>query len=164
MRLKDQSAQRFRRQTIVRLQQEGQIQSKIAELLEVSQTYVSRIIRSYRQNGERAFEVSTGKGAVSRLSEDQKAQLRGFIDAGAVCYGFEGELWTSQRVKRVIAEQFGVFYGPRQVQRLLKAMGYTPQKPQKVDHRQSASAVGKWKAEELPALKKSRAGKQKNCL
>lgn len=162
MRLKDRSAQKFRRQTIVRLDEEGHGQSKIAELLDVSQSYVSRILRSYKQLGTQAFEVSTGKGAVSRLSGDQKVELCALLEAGVVSYGFEGAIWTSKRVQRVIAEQFGVLYSQRQVDRILKELNYTRQKPQKVDYRQSKASVEAWKTQELSALKKSGGRKKRN--
>lgn len=164
MRLKDQSAQKFRRQMIVRLHEEGKGQSKIAELLDLSQSYVSRILRSYKQSGAQAFEVSTGKGAVPRLSKDQKIQLCALLEAGAVSYGFEGAIWTSKRVQRVIAEQFAVFYSQRQVDRILKELNYTRQKPQKVDYRQSKASVETWKTEGLAALKKSGGRKKKNSV
>lgn len=164
MRLKDRSAQKFRRQTIVRLNEEGHGQSKIAELLDVSQSYVSRIIRSYKKVGTQAFEVSTGKGAVSRLSGDQKVELCELLEAGAVSYGFEGAIWTSKRVQRVIAEQFGVLYSQRQVDRILKELNYTRQKPQKVDYRQSKASVEAWKTEGLAALKKSSGRKKRNGI
>lgn len=155
MRLKGQDAQKFRRQTIIRLSEEGHVQSRIAELLEVGQSYVSRVVRAYREKGVEALEVSTGKGAVSRLSVELKDRLVEILEAGAVSYGFEGAVWTSKRVKRVIAEQFGIFYSQRQVDRLLKGLNYTRQKPQKTDYRQSKTAVEHWKKDELPSLKKS---------
>jgi len=155
MRLKDQSAQKFRRQMILRLHEEGHGQAKIGILLDISQSYVSRILRLHKHLGLRAFEVSTGKGSVSRLSEGQKAQLCELIDAGAVAYGFDGAIWTSKRVVRVIAEQFGISYSQRQVDRILKGLNYTRQKPQKMDYRQSKTAVEQWKKEELSSLKKS---------
>jgi transposase len=155
MRLKDQSAQKFRRQMIIRLQEEGHLQSKIAELLDLSQSYVSRILRSFKQQGAQALDVATGKGAVPRLSKGQKEQLCLILDGGAIAYGFEGEIWTSKRVKRVIEEQFAVNYSQRQVDRILKQLNYTRQKPQKVDYRQSKEAVERWKTESVSALKKS---------
>lgn len=164
MRLKDQSAQKFRRQMIIRLHEEGHLQSKIGELLDLTQSYVSRILRSYDQRGARALEVSTGKGAVSRLTKDQKEQLCAILDAGAIACGFEGAIWTSKRVKRVIEEQFAVSYSQRQVDRILKQLNYTRQKPQKVDYRQSSVAVENWKTEGLPALKKSQSGGEENSL
>ncbi len=160
MRLKDPSAQKFRRQMILRLHEEGHLQSKIADLLQTTQSYVSKILRSYKKQGVSALEVSTGKGAVARLDSEQKEQLSWILDAGAIAYGFEGAIWTSKRVRRVIEEKFGVCYSQRQVDRILKGMDYTRQKPQKVDYRQSKAAMQTWKTEGLPSLKKSR-GREK---
>lgn len=164
MRLKDQSAQKFRRQTIIRLHEEGNSQKKIGELLEITQSYVSRIIRAHKEHGVSALEVSTGKGAVSRLNDTQRDRLREVLDAGASAHGFEGEIWTSKRVRLVIEELFGVHYSQRQVDRIVKQLGYTRQKPQKVDYRQSKADVESWKTAKLPALKKSRRGTKNNSL
>ena len=100
------------------------------------------------------MEVSSGKGAVARLNDEQKQHLTAIIDGGAVTYGFEGAVWTIKRVQRVIEEQFGVVYSQSQVGRILKQLNYTPQKPQKVDYRQSKEALETWKTTHLPALKK----------
>lgn len=162
MRLKDQSAQKFRRQMIIRLHKEGHTQGKIAELLDVTQPYVSRILQTFRLQGASALEVSTGKGAVCRLTTDQKERLKAFLDAGAVAFGFEGELWTAKRIQRVIEEQLGIQYSQRQVYRILQGLNYTRQKPIKVDYRQSKQAIETWKTDQLPELKKSPNGGKKN--
>ncbi len=162
MRLKDQSAQKFRRQMIIRLREEGHTQGKIAELLDLTQPYVNRIIQTFRLQGASALEVSTGKGAVSRLNTDQKERLKVILDSGAVASGFEGELWTAKRIQRVIEEQLGVQYSQRQVYRILEGLNYTLQKPIKVDYRQSKQAVESWKTDQLPELKKSSKREKKN--
>lgn len=154
MRLKDQSAQKFRRQTIVKLYEEGYTQKRISELLSVNQSYISRILKKYQEQGESALAVSTGKGALSRMSLLQKKRLQVLLDGGAEAFGFEGAIWTSKRVRQVIQEKFRVSYSARQVQRILKQLGYTPQKPLAVEDRHDATAAKQWKEEMLPTHKK----------
>jgi transposase len=52
-----------------------------------------------------------------------------FLTHGAEVYGFGGEVWTCARVAHVIEEAFRVSYPKRQVSRLLKRLGWTPQMP-----------------------------------
>jgi len=48
-----------------------------------------------------------------------------------------------------------VDYENKQVGRILQLIKWTRQKPQKKDAKQSLEKVAEWKAETLPALKKS---------
>lgn len=52
----------------------------------------------------------------------------------------EGKFWTVGKVQNVVEQRYGVRYGKRQVQRLLRQMGMYCYKPESRDYRQSAKA------------------------
>ncbi len=98
------------------------------------QQMVSKILDRAANN----LPMSTkGKGLGRRLSVDKLMELPGFLDKGVVFYGFEGSYWTHARVGYVIKKEFNVEYENKQVGRILALIGWTSQKPQKKDARQS---------------------------
>jgi transposase len=48
---------------------------------------------------------------------------------GAEAFGFRGAVWTNPRVSKLIQRELGVRYHPARVSRILKELGWTPQKP-----------------------------------
>ena len=140
----------------VRFREENFKQSKIAEILDKSQGYVSQVLNKFHNYGYEGLKEKKAHGAISRLNDTQKEQLRIIINLGAEKYGFDGNIWNRKRVKLVIQESFGVVYCERQADRIVKSMGYTIQKPKKVDYRQNEDNIKQWKETELPKIKKKR--------
>jgi transposase len=50
---------------------------------------------------------------------------------GAAAWGFETELWTTQRIATVIHREFGVRLHRAHVSRMLTALDWSCQKPEK---------------------------------
>ena len=68
-------------------------------------------------------------GGLAKLTEQQRRQLPEVLAQGPAAYGFDGEIWTRQRVAQVIRQEFGVYYDPTQVGRILQPLGWSPQQP-----------------------------------
>jgi transposase len=73
---------------------------------------------------------------------------------GAESFGFPGEVWTQPRVAALIRDQFGVSYGPSQVGRILKACGWSSQKPMHRATQRDEAAIRRWREERWPQIKK----------
>ena len=73
---------------------------------------------------------------------------------GAEAYGFVGDVWTTPRVADVIEREFGVRYHPAHVSRLLRAVGWSVQKPIQRATQRDQAAIAAWYTERWPALKK----------
>jgi transposase len=126
-------------------------QKTIAQMVDLSQQMVSKILDKFRKD----LPVTTKRvGAKCRLNDENFKNLPILLAKGAEFHGFEGAYWTHARVGHVIKEQFNVSYEDRQVGRILKHINWTWQKPQKKDAKQDLAKVEKWKTKELPALKK----------
>jgi transposase len=137
------------------LKEQNWPQVKIAQALGMTEGWVSQTLKKYRQDGPEALVWKKPAGPLCRLDEQQLAQLVTELNKGAVAHGFEGQVWTRQRVNAVITKLFGVSYDPSQVGRLLKRVGWSRQKPQPKARQQDAAAVQQWREDHLPALKKS---------
>jgi transposase len=94
-------------------------------------------------------------GRPRRLSEEQRTGLRSILLVGALQAGFPTELWTTKRVRTVVKERFDVEYSTVGIWRVLRSLGFTPQKPEKRATQRDEEAIVAWKRKTWPALKKS---------
>ena len=90
-------------------------------------------------------------GATPRLSEDERARLPELLVRGAEANGFRGEVWTCERVAKVIRKEFGVSHHPAHVSRLLKASRQSLQKPQRRAEQRDEEAIDNWKEKKWPS-------------
>src|SRR5262249_35127272 len=69
-------------------------------------------------------------GRPSKLSATQRRQLARLVVAGPEAAGYRTSLWTCRRLVELIRDRFDVLYHPDHVGRLLRACGFSPQRPQ----------------------------------
>ena len=134
---------------------------------EVSPAEVARRVGVTRQSvSVWAEQLAEAKGAVGklkakplgrpkRLDDAQCEELSRMLLKGALVAGFPTELWTIKRVRALIKREFGVSYGSTGCWQLLRALGFTPQKPERRAIQRDEQAIAQWKRTGWPALKKS---------
>jgi transposase len=128
----------------------------IAEALGVSKGAVSRWLKRAREGGVEALYAQPPPGPTPRLTAEQLRQLLGLLALGAEAFGFLGEVWTAKRVAAVIRQEFQVHYHPDHVGRLLRAAGWSPQKPICRATQRDEAAIERWITERWPALEVKR--------
>lgn len=136
------------------LAQAGWRQKDIAAALGVSEGAVSQWLKRAREEGTQALRRRPGSGRKPRLSQAQLARLPEILAQGAAHYGFAGDIWTSARVATVIKQTFGVQYTHRHVSRLLKRIGWSPQKPVTRATQRDEPAIERWRTETWDQLEK----------
>ncbi len=136
------------------LKKEGWSQQRIADALGVSKGAVSQWMKRGRHGGVEALKRQPAPGATPRLSDKQRAKLPKLLERGAQAHGFRGEVWTCERVARVIRTEFGVSYHPAHVSRMVRALGLSLQKPSRRADQRDEEAIVRWKEEKWPSLKK----------
>jgi transposase len=146
-------ARRFR---AFELKQEGWSQRDIAEAFGVTEGAVSQWMKTAEERGQRALAARPHPGAPRKLPDQQRQHLLDFLALGAEAHGFRGEVWTCDRVARLIARKFGVHYHRSHVSRLLKALDWTPQVPRQRAAQRDEEEIQNWRAERWPRLKKGR--------
>ena len=146
-----------RRLRAFELKQQGWSQQNIACALGVGKGAVSQWMKRAREEGgKEALRKRPSPGAPPRLSADQRAKLPGLLEKGAVAHGFRGEVWTCQRVAQLIKREFGVGYHPAHVSRILKKLGFSLQKPDRLGDQRDEDAIEEWTEKRWPELKKGR--------
>src|SRR5215208_6977314 len=95
-----------RRLRAFELKQQGWSQQRIAEALGVSKGAVSQWMKRARDGGgAEALKRRPAPGARPRLSEEQRAKVPELLERGAEAHGFRGDVWTCERVARVIRKE-----------------------------------------------------------
>ena len=77
---------------------------------------------------------------------------------GARAAGYESDLWTCPRIADVIAEEFGVLYHPNHIGRLLRSLGWSPQRPQRRALERDEERIQGWIRADWPRIKKKHRG------
>ena len=136
------------------LKAKGWSQQKIAEALGVTAGAVSQWMRRGREGGEEGLKSRPRAGAEPKLTAEQRAQIPVLLAQGAEAFGFRGDVWTATRVATVIRREFGVGYHPNHVGKLLRAAGWSVQKPIERASQRDEAAIEAWRTERWPALKR----------
>lgn len=143
-----------RRQEAVALLDQGWAPQEVADRLGVSRRSVDRWRQAVREDGPEALAAVPHPGRASFLSRRQQDDLVERLIAGALSQGFDTDLWTCPRVKALIERKYGVAYHVDHLPRLLRALGFTPQKPQRRALERDEEAIAQWVRKDCPRIKK----------
>jgi transposase len=105
---------------------------EVAACLGVTSGTVSNWVANFEQQGYDGLLTSPRSGRPAELSEEELLLLDDLVDAGAEASGFPNDLWDTRRVASLIRSHFGVSYHPHHVAKLLRARGFSVQKPQRL--------------------------------
>jgi len=136
------------------LLQQGKGISEVAELLGVTPTSVFRWKEALEEGGLEALQAKPHPGRPPALSVEQKEALVAILRQGPLAAGFATDLWTLDRVAQVIQEHFAIAYHPSHVWRILRDLGWSPQKPDRRARERDEDAITAWRDETWLQIKK----------
>ena len=143
-----------RRRQAWELKKQGWKQKDIACAVGVSEGAVSQWFKRVEQEGDAGLASHPPPGPSPKLSEKQRRQIPALLAQGAEAHGFRGDVWTSGRIRDVIAREFGVRYHKDHVRKLLREMGLSYQQPIEKASQRDEAAVAAWTDERWPTIKK----------
>jgi len=108
--------------------------------------------------GEEGLKVGASPGRPTRMSEQQKQQLVQLLLRGPMAFGWHTDVWTTQRIATLIKRKFSVDYHFTHVARILHALDWSPQKPERRALERNDAAIQKWKDSGWERIKKTPRG------
>jgi transposase len=143
-----------RRMVAAEMFQRGIGPYEVARTLGVTHGAVSQWKIALESGGIAALRSKPNPGGKSRMNDKQRAILPELLIAGAMAVGFGTDLWTLPRVAKLIEQRFGISYETSHVSRILKRLGFSPQKPERRAREQDEEAVARWREYDWVRIKK----------
>jgi len=139
-----------------RLLGQGKSYSKVARLVGVTPSCVSKWTKALRRRSIKGLKAKPHPGPAPRLSATHKRQLVAALKKGAVAAGYDSDLWTCRRVRDVIGKILGICCDFNHVGRILHALGFSVQKPEARARERDEAAIARWRKQGWPRLKTKR--------
>lgn len=127
----------------------------VARKIGVDRRSVRRWKARVLKDGPEGIRARPLPGRPSRLGPREKKRLETILLRGARQAGFSTDLWTCPRVVQVIEKIFGVHYHVDHIGRVLHALGWSPQKPQRRAIERDEDAIRSWVKADWPRVKKT---------
>jgi transposase len=121
----------------------------------MNRTTFFRWVCRFESQGENGLERRAGSGRPRKLQELTAGELRAVVLRPASSFGFETDLWTVGRLRRVIQDEFGVLISKNSVWRRLRDAGLTYQKPEREYFEADEEARRKWLRYEAPKIRRT---------
>jgi transposase len=139
-----------------RMFEQGTSQAEVAHRLGTSRQNTHRWHRRWQQGGRAALRAAGRAGRRPRLDPRARRKVERALRQGALAHGFDSDLWTLNRIALVIERLTGVRHHPSHVWRILRAMGWTLQRPQRHANERDEEAIARWVAQDWPRIRQKR--------
>ena len=143
-----------RRTRAVDLLEQGHPPVEVAQMLGVDRRSVRRWNAAYRARGPEGLAKKPACGRPTKLDAKARKQLETMLRKGAKAAGFPTDLWTCPRVAKLIQSRWNVRYHVDHIGRLLRSLGWTPQKPARRAIERDEDGIQGWVEVQWPRIKK----------
>lgn len=150
-----------RQEAITLIEKDGLTAAAAARKLKVHDRTIRKWLATYRKDGIEGLSVRVSTGRKRKLKISETKKLQRIILKGAVKAGFPNDLWTSKRVLQVIKDEFKVEYHSNHLPKLLRNLGFTPQRPQREAREKDQDQIDKWVRYQWTRIKKKPASKKR---
>lgn len=144
-----------RRLTATKLFAQGQTQADVVRQFHISRQTASRWYWVWRKRGSNGLKGAGRAGRKPRLDIAAQKRLEAALVEGPISWGFSTNLWTMERVNKVIQKVCKVNYHPRHVGRILRALGWSRQRPARRAKERNEVAIAQWVHTRWPRVKKT---------
>jgi len=147
----------------VRRVEAGESPEAVATGLGMNRRQIYRWLEAYHYGGDEALKAKPIPGAPAKLDARQMAQLSKIIQTkNPLQLKFSYALWTLAMIRELIRRDFGVALSEVSVGRLMRRLGFSPQRPLYRAWQQDPGLVDQWRATEYPKL--AARAKRENAL
>ena len=132
----------------------GKTQAEVAKRFMVSRAAACKWHAAWDEEGMDGLDSKGPPGFASALTDKKKKMFKKAIMRGPLSHGYGTDLWTLARLAEVLKKTTKVAFGPVRTWQVVRALGFTPQKPRLTDIERDEQAIEHWKTRRLPGLKK----------
>jgi len=143
-----------RRLQAARLLRQGLSEAEVARRVGVHRQSVNRWAKQLAQGGRRALKRASRTGRPPGLSPADRKRIVQGLKRSPEALGYGTSLWTAWRVADLIERECGVKYSTVHAWRVLRGLGWTPQRRAGRAAERDEAAIEAWKRQRWPALKK----------
>jgi transposase len=133
---------------------QGKKQAWVAKHFSVSRSAVCVWHKAWKKNRKEGLKAKGRSGAPPKLNKGDLKKIVAAIDKGPIAQGYTTDLWTLERIAKLIKKTTNVAYHPGHVWKILRDLGWTSQKPETRARERNEREIRRWVREEFPRIKK----------
>lgn len=138
-----------------RLLESGMKPDQVATAMGRSRSWAFGVAKAVRDGGVESLVAIPRPEGKKKLDSRQRAALATCVkDHTPEDYGFDKALWTREIVAELIFKVWGVEASAPTVGRVLRDLGFSPQRPLRRAFEQDPEAVARWEKEEFPVIRR----------
>lgn len=138
----------------IQLIAQGYTKREVANILQVTEAAVYGWQKSYQEGGLASLSTKIASGRKRLLSDEQMLKLSGKLRLNPRQLELDFGLWTRKRIRELIFREFGIDYTEQNVGKLLKLLGFSPQKPVYQARQQDDEKRREWTEKTFPGISK----------
>lgn len=133
---------------------QGKTQAWVAKHFSVSRPAVFAWYWAWEKNGEEGLKARGRSGAPPRLKKEELKRVEAALLKGPKAEGYATDIWTLERIAKLIKKITSVSYHPGHVWKILRDIGWTVQKPETRARERNEKEIKRWMREEFPRIQK----------
>ena len=131
----------------------GESPELVAAGLGINRRTIYRWIEAFHYGGEPALKAKPIPGAPPKLDAKQMQKLARIVRTkNPLQLNFEFALWTLAMIRELIRRDFAVSLSEVSVGRLMRRLGFSPQRPLYRAWQQDPALVERWRTEDYPKI------------
>jgi transposase len=131
----------------------GESPENVAAGIGINRRQIYRWLEAFYYGGEDALKAKPIKGATPKLNAKQMEKLARIVrEKNPLQLKFEYALWTLAIIRELIRREFAVNLSEVSVGRLMRRLGFTPQRPLYKAWQQDPHLVNEWRTKEYPKI------------
>lgn len=137
----------------VRRVKTGESPEDVATGIGINRRQIYRWIEAFHYGGEDALKAKPIAGARPKINAKQMKKLANIVRGkNPIQLKFEYALWTLAIIRELIRREFGVNISEVSVGRLMRRLGFSPQRPLYRAWQQDPKLVDEWRTKEYPKI------------
>jgi len=139
--------------------EQGRTQVWISRHFSVSRPAAWAWYWAWKDGGTDGLRSKGRSGAPPKLTKKQLEKVEAALLKGPKAQGYSTELWTLERIARLIKKTTRVAYHPGHVWRLLHDLGWSSQKPETRARERNEKKIRQWMRKDFPRIQKRGSGR-----